>query len=256
MKPAQLPLILPGLGMLAILAATPLAAQNSATSCTLTYERADNPFAGHGKPAGNLGRETATVPVGQSLLFKSEWAHEKRRNNGQTFYGSHLRRATNTGQQKVELTVFQFALPRQGTQVLTHWTAVGLNPGETKLFLHDLKGVHCREPGRTDVCMLEYERTAVDLDLPDKSDNNLGPEQLTLQPGQRKAFSTDRRYVRQRGTDDNRYGSNLRRAFSKSDRDLRLLVRFGPRTDWVTISHRQGFHHYFVGDLVEVHCPA
>ena len=255
MRIAKLPIRISALGLSAMVVAMPAAAQ-SAANCTLTYERADNPFAPTGRPDGNLGKETVTVPVGKSVSFKSEWAHERRRNDGQTYYGSHLRRATNTGQQKVELAVFQFALPRQGTQLLTHWTAMGINPGETKLFLHDLNAVHCREPGRTDVCMLEYVRTAVDLDLPDKTTNNLAPELITLQPGQRKAFSTDRRFVRQRGTEENRYGSNLRQASSRSDRDVRLLVRFGPGTSWVTISHRNGFNHYFVGDLVEVHCPA
>lgn len=255
MNPAR-PLLVSAATLIALLAAAPLVAQTGASVCALMYERADNPLAAHGRPDGMLGKETVTIPVGGGVPFQSAWRYEKQRSSGQTRYGSHLRRATNTGQRKLELSVFQFALfPAQGTQTLMHWQDVGLNPGESKLFLHDLVRVSCPQPGRTDACVLEYERTANDLDLPDKQDAFLGAEQVILQPGSRKAFVTDRKYVRQRGTEQNRYGSNLRRALSRSDRDVRLLVRLGPSTKWVTISTKSWMSHWFVGDLVEVHCP-
>ena len=82
-----------GLGLLLSLAipARAIAAQ----SCTLQYYRADNMWATWG--TGNLWAETLTLQAGQNRVFATDWAYEKRRNDGTNYYGSHLRLAVNSG---------------------------------------------------------------------------------------------------------------------------------------------------------------
>jgi hypothetical protein len=79
--------------------ATPAPATPPATlpSCKLDYQRADNMWAAAGRPDGNLGTESIAEAYGQTKVFITDWAYEKRVNDGNNYYGSHLRIATNTG---------------------------------------------------------------------------------------------------------------------------------------------------------------
>ena len=75
----------------------------AAQSCTLQYYRADNMWATWG--TGNLGAETLTLQAGQNRVFATDWAYEKRRNDGTNYYGSHLRLAVNSGTVPVRVNV-------------------------------------------------------------------------------------------------------------------------------------------------------
>jgi hypothetical protein len=90
-----------GLTVALTMSATPITAQ----SCALEYARADNMWAGWGSPGGSLGAETITLEPGQRRVFGTDWAYEKKRNDGTNYYGSHLRRAVNRGAGSVVVSV-------------------------------------------------------------------------------------------------------------------------------------------------------
>jgi hypothetical protein len=100
----------------------------------LQYQRADNMWAAFGRPDGNLGTETVTVPVGEVKNFITDWRYEKLRNDGYYYYGSHLRIATNIGARQVVVS----ARNQFGFQDFS------LQPGQTQHFQHDLLVVICR----------------------------------------------------------------------------------------------------------------
>ena len=81
----------------------------AAQSCALEYSRADNMWAGWGSPGGSLGAETITLEPGQKRVFVTDWAYEKKRNDGTNYYGSHLRYAVNRGEWRE--TVWGIAAP-------------------------------------------------------------------------------------------------------------------------------------------------
>lgn len=74
-------------------------------TCYLQYERADNSWAAAGRPDGALGKEYVLVRAGETRDFVTDWKYEKQRNDGTTYYGSHLRRAENLGVRPVRLQV-------------------------------------------------------------------------------------------------------------------------------------------------------
>ena len=104
--------------------------------CYLEYERADNGWAAHGRPDGDLGKEYIVLARGQWKAFVTNWANEKRRGSGTTFYGSHLRRATNQGTREIELRV---RTSPATSQVET------LRPGLPLSFRADLERVMCTQ---------------------------------------------------------------------------------------------------------------
>ncbi len=118
-----------------------------AGSCRLDYQRADNMWAAAGRPDGQLGVETITLADGQAKAFVTDWKYEKQRNNGTTYYGSHLRLATNPGQRPVKLQVRSFftavrdlvgaVLAANGNYYLS------LAPGKSQQFQADLVEVSC-----------------------------------------------------------------------------------------------------------------
>lgn len=69
------------------------AAASDGAACTLEYQRADNMWAAAGRPDGTLGIETINLLPGQRKVFITDWAYEKRVNDGSNYYGSHLRLA-------------------------------------------------------------------------------------------------------------------------------------------------------------------
>ena len=108
----------------------------SATSevCTLEYQRADNMWAPAGDPQGSLGLERLTLHVSYQQNFDTWWGNEKRRNDGRTYYGSHLRVARNVGGHLIKLSV-------KGSD--GRLTSVSLGPGQSQQFQHDLWMVVC-----------------------------------------------------------------------------------------------------------------
>jgi hypothetical protein len=144
-------------------------------ACVFEYRRADNMWANWGRPDGLLGPETITLQPGQKKVFLTDWSHEKLRNDGTTFYGSHLRRAVNRGTGPVQFkvrgpgsmflwvkaaanlatsasTTFSSALLGEEIRYAVH-IVVGssptFQPGDSALFRHDLAEVTC--PGTTPV---------------------------------------------------------------------------------------------------------
>jgi hypothetical protein len=144
-------------------------AAHAQTACVLEYRRADNMWANWGRPDGLLGTETITLQPGQKKIFLTDWSHEKLRNDGTTFYGSHLRRAVNRGTGPLQFrvrgpgsmfawvkaaanmatnvsTTFSNALVGEGVQYAIH-IVVGssptFQPGDSALFRHDLAEVSC-----------------------------------------------------------------------------------------------------------------
>jgi len=86
-------------GAIMAAAAAPAAAQQ----CALEYQRADNMFAAHGRPDGQLGKETLVLEPGHMKVFTTDWKYEKQRNDGSNYYGSHVRIVRNTGKRVVKL---------------------------------------------------------------------------------------------------------------------------------------------------------
>lgn len=160
--------------MIGLVSAAPAHAQGT---CVLEYRRADNMWANWGRPDGLLGAETITLQPGQKKVFLADWTHEKLRNDGTTFYGSHLRRAVNRGTGPLQFRVrgpgSMFAWLKAAASMATNVAnnlsttlstsligeelryAVHLvvgssptfQPGDSALFRHDLMEVSC--PGTT-----------------------------------------------------------------------------------------------------------
>jgi hypothetical protein len=121
----------------------------AAQSCTLEYHRADNMFAAWGRADGYLGAETITLQPGEKKVFNTEWAYEKKRNDGTIYYGSHLRRAINRGTGPLHV---RLGGPGQWMMLLVaspriffyyHDRPLALGPGQIGEYRHDLLEVSC-----------------------------------------------------------------------------------------------------------------
>ena len=129
----------------ATLAATLAARPAAAQGCALECRRADTMWDAWGRPDGNLGTESVAVSPDQRRVFNTDWRYEKQRNDGTTYYGSHLRVATNASPVVVRLLVRTTDLTglenlvRTGTN--TYWVSVF--PGATQQFKADLLEVGC-----------------------------------------------------------------------------------------------------------------
>jgi hypothetical protein len=122
---------------------TPSPGTGSVPACQLDYQRADNMWAPLGVPNGSLGTETLGLATGQKQAFLTDWKYEKVRNNGTTYYGSHLRIATNRSAGTISLTVRGWVGDIfTGTTLRTY--TVGLPPNTSKKFQDDLVDVRCQ----------------------------------------------------------------------------------------------------------------
>ncbi len=116
-----------------------------ATPCRLDYQRADNMWAAFGRPDGALGTETLSLLAGQNKVFITDWAYEKKPNDGANYYGSHLRIATNPGARIVRLQLRTttpaglVVFSRTGSN--TFW--IRMAPGEVQRVQADLMEVFC-----------------------------------------------------------------------------------------------------------------
>ncbi len=116
--------------------------------CKLNYQRADNMWAAFGRPDGFLGTESISLPSGQTKVFITDWAYEKKTNDGTNYYGSHLRVATNPGAGVVRLRTRNPASAVIGgiAANLAQKLSLGwlvMKPGERAEFSDDLMEVHC-----------------------------------------------------------------------------------------------------------------
>ena len=128
-----------GLALAALASAGTAASQEKpkgdpAQTCTLDYQRADNMWAAWGRADGGLGAETLTLQAGQFKVFLTDWRYEKQRNDGTTYYGSHLRIAANKGPNPMQLKV-------KPNPYVTD--TVLLLPGATQEFKADLVQATC-----------------------------------------------------------------------------------------------------------------
>jgi hypothetical protein len=114
---------------------TPTTGTPSPTTCRLDYQRADNMWAAEGRPDGFLGVESITLAAGANKVFVTDWKYEKQRNDGTTYYGSHLRVATNPSSRPIRLQVIE----RAG--LATFWDR--LEPNTSRSFQADLREVYC-----------------------------------------------------------------------------------------------------------------
>lgn len=107
MPRARTPLLALAVALLAPPAARPALAGHApplpADGCMLEYQRADNMWAGPGRPDGSLGVESITLQPGEKKVFITDWRYEKLRNDGTNYYGSHLRIATNKSARRVDV---------------------------------------------------------------------------------------------------------------------------------------------------------
>jgi hypothetical protein len=95
-------------------------------TCRLAYLRAPNAMA----TTGLMQTEELTIIRGQSKTLNVAWPSA---NEGRLGYGMHLRRASNEGDHRVELTV--------GGGLI--WDKVVLEPGAKQNFRADMKAVRC-----------------------------------------------------------------------------------------------------------------
>jgi hypothetical protein len=115
------------------------------TTFRLEYQRADTMWAAFGHPDGALGVETLSLAPGTEKAFLTDWKYEKQRNDGTTYYGSHLRIATNPTSRTFRLHLRSLTLTglaifaRTGSD--TFW--IRLDPNTTKQFQADLMEVFC-----------------------------------------------------------------------------------------------------------------
>lgn len=190
-----------------------------AASCSLQYERADNALAALGRPDGDLGVETLALTPGNSVVFDTDWKYEKRRGDANARFGSHLRRARNTGNAKMIVTVREVIDPIRRID-----RPDALYAGESASYRADLVEVRCFPPPPTNVCTLEYERADNGFAARGRPDGDLGKETLTLDASATAAFMTSLQYEKLRGTAKARYGTNLRRATNTGQRDVQLRI--------------------------------
>ena len=157
-----------GLGLMVAL--TVPAGAIAAQSCTLEYYRADNMWADWGRADGNLGAETITLRPGETKVFNAEWANEKQRNAGTTYYGAHLRRAINRGSTPVHMRVggpgmWMLLLVKPKLFFYHHDRRLALDTGYTAEFRHDLQEVSCPAAATTAVTQPTPELAPVRLSL-------------------------------------------------------------------------------------------
>jgi hypothetical protein len=125
-------------------------------SCALEYRRADNPLTLIGDVTEKPGAETVSVPPGQTRDFVSDWKYASQRNDGTTYYGSHLRRARNAGPRDIVLLLRGPGDPNGTFSDHTldkvyfvaglgwiHEFTYNLKPGVLFPFKSDLLGVRC-----------------------------------------------------------------------------------------------------------------
>jgi len=110
------------------------AATGGSGSCVLEYQRADTMWAPYGSPDGILGTEIIRLAPGERKVFVTDWAYEKKRNNGSTYYGSHLRRTLNPGERAVVVRVKEYST------YTYRWT---LGPSTWNKWQADLMEVSC-----------------------------------------------------------------------------------------------------------------
>ena len=110
-----------------------------ANSCTLEYQRADNMWAAAGRPDGNLGVESIMLDAGQTKALVTSWTYEKKRNDGKTYYGSHLRVAENKSTRTVKMVIDEGAFIWGSEARKT----VYIDPGKRQEFRADLFAVTC-----------------------------------------------------------------------------------------------------------------
>ncbi len=94
-------------------------------TCTLTYRRAPNATADY-----TMAEEQITLVRAQSKTLDVAWPSS---NEGKPGYGMHLRRAYNTGEHPIELTV--------GGGLV--WNTVVLQPGKSRYIRADMRAVRC-----------------------------------------------------------------------------------------------------------------
>lgn len=122
------------------------AASAAAQECRIEFQRADNMWAAPGRPDGQLGTETLTLKPGETKVFNTDWKYEKRRNDGQNYYGSHVRMLRNTGTLPVKLSMTGSNVQAGGmyTQVIGQRVLGQLEAGKSASQLRaDLQEVSC-----------------------------------------------------------------------------------------------------------------
>lgn len=190
-----------------------LAQSNQEAIMILEYKRADNMMAGEGAPSASMGTERLVLTKpGQRIEFDTDWKHEKKKNNGRNYFGSHLRFAENKGNTTLKL----FLRPAvRGSEILY------LVPGMKYSFKNDLVAVEAGEAPRSEAnsaikCIFEYERADNPNNAAGLPSNSLGVETLSFSLGEEVKFETDWKYEKSKGDDQIRYGSHMRRVSNKS----------------------------------------
>lgn len=112
----------------------------------LSYERADNMWAAAGRPDGDLSVETVTLVNGVKRVFATDWKHEKQRNDGTNYYGSHGRKLKNTGDVTIDVRLTGVRDPATPQHLfLPDWVAAGevirLKPGVAVSMKNDIMEV-------------------------------------------------------------------------------------------------------------------
>ena len=93
-------------GLAATMITTPAAAQYY---CHIKYYRADNMWGSKNDAYKSLGEEYFSLNQGAVKEFVTDWKHEKQRNDGRTFYGSHARALINRGNHSATFAINQGA---------------------------------------------------------------------------------------------------------------------------------------------------
>jgi hypothetical protein len=204
-------------------AAQPAAIPAAGQPCVLEYQRADNMWAAEGRPDGNLGKERITLQPGQKIDFDTDWKHEKQRNDGRHYYGSHTRVVSNAGAGPLYLSL-RSASSGGGTSSMIgnvgnvmNAAINGLQRGQSRQIKADLVSASCGVPngaiagptaGRP--CTLEYQRADNMWAAAGRPDGNLGRETVALKHGESRIFDTDWKHEKQRNDGAHYYGSHTR----------------------------------------------
>ena len=134
------------------------------------------------------------------------------------------------------------------------------------LFVAGSAGGAAAQSAGSDHCKLEYARATASWGTAADASRN-GWEAITLQPGQKKVFSTDWKYEKLKNDGTNYYGSHARYHSSTGNRTVRMVFKpsaFETKTVYLepgTTSAGMGSTYFatqviggWSGDIVEVAC--
>ncbi|WP_157210396.1 hypothetical protein [Turneriella parva] len=147
------------------------------------------------------------MPAGALVEFETDWKHEKKKWDGKTRYGSHLRKITNKGTHMI--IAYLRTSPTAESQIRVF-------PGTSESVKGDLLALEAApEPlAAADLqfrCNVVVERSDNMHNGKGRPSASLGKEQFSLRLGEMIIFDTDWQHEKKKSAKGKYYGPHLRR---------------------------------------------